>query len=685
MILAYYYLTFYTSTSIISKKNVTTFIKTEQKELKLQNQPFTIKAINIGSAIPGHDDKEFSITKQTYLKWFSQISDMNINTIRVFTIESPEFYKALKEYNKTQKKPLYLIQGIDAGDYEKNSSVDYFHESLKNSLINDSKVMIDVIHGKKIINYNAIYASGSFDADVSEWTIGYIIGTEWNDVTVEYTNRNHKNDHEYHGKYIKTTKEATPFERVLAEIGDTIFAYESNKYGTQRLLSFGNAPTTDPFTYDEAISDFFNKFTTVDISRLETTNKVKSGLFASFAVYTGYPDYYSLNGEHYQNSYKEYLKSLYNHYKMPIVISEFGYSTARGETINFQNEDYGHSSYTEEEQGEMIVKAIQTIQEVGINNFILYEWQDEWDKNVWNTMYSIDVTRSQYWHDIQTSTNSFGILTFENGKKETPVILDGKKDEWKKEDQILNKNGFQLSSKYDTTYLYLLIEKENLEFEEETIYLPIDITPKTGSKTSKFDNLKFDRAADFIIKINGSKNSKIVVQDRYNPLRAMYGKQLYWIEPFEKGNIPKKDSSNFEDIELITSFQNLNRQNGDYQIENKATVVKTGNLIYGISDPNHSKFNSLSDFYANGNIIEIRIPWGILNFSDPSLMMIHDDYYEHYGVEDYHINQMHIGIGTKENTIPFGTLSLKGWKERITYHERLKKSYDIIKNALKEE
>ncbi len=684
LILGYYYLTFYTSTNIVPKKDVKTFVKTEQKEIKVNNKPFTIQAINMGSSIPGHDDKEFAIKKETYLKWFSYISDMNINTIRVFTIESPEFYQALKEYNKKNKKPLYLIQGIDVGDYEKNSSIDYFHENLKTKLMNDVKIMIDVIHGKKIINYNSVYASGSFDADVSEWTIGYIIGTEWNDVTVEYTNRNHKEDNKYHGKYIETTKEAKPFERILAEVGDTIFSYESAKYGTQRLLSFGNASATDPFTYDEAISDFFNKFTTVDINRIKTTNKVKTGLFASFQAYTGYPDYYSLNGEHHQNSYKEYLKSINDHYNMPVVISEFGYSTARGETINFQNEDYGHSSYKEEEQGEMIVKAIETIREVGINNFIIYEWQDEWDKNVWNTMYTVDVTRSQYWLDIQTSTNCFGILTFESGKKETPVVLDGKKDEWKKEDQILNQNGFKLSSKYDSTYLYLLIEKENLSLEQP-IYIPIDTTPKTGSKTSKFDNLKFERATDFIIKIDGEKNSKIVVQDRYNPVRAMYGKQLYRINSFEKGNMPKKDSPNFEDIELITSFQNLNRQNEGYKIENDATLVKTGNLIYGIGDPKNKEFNSLSDFYSKGDIIEIRIPWGLLNFSDPSLMMIHDDYYEHYGVEDYHINKIHIGIGTQDQTIPFGSFSLKGWKEKITYHERLKKSYDIIKNALKEE
>lgn len=681
-ILGYYYLTFYTSFHLFKKQNSKAFITTKKQEILLNNKEFVIQAVNMGSAIPGHDDKEFAIKEDTYLKWFQQIQDMNINTVRVFTIESPEFYKALRNYNKKAKKPLYLIQGMDIGDYEKNSSVDYFDKTLKKQFLNDLKTMIDVIHGKKIINYNGVYASGTFRYDVSDWTIGYLIGTEWNDVTVEYTNRNHKDDTKYQGKYIETKEDAKPFERFLAEAGDIVFSYESEKYGTQRLVSFGNSPQTDPFTYDEAISDYFNKITTVDLNRLKTTSKVKSGLLASFQAYTGYPDYYGMNGEHYQNSYEEYLKTLREHYDIPVVISEFGYSTARGETINFQNETYGHSSYTEEEQGNMIVRAIKSIQKVGINNFILYEWQDEWDKNVWNTMYAIDTTRSQYWHDLQTSTNSFGILTFESGKKQPPVILDGKKNEWKEEDKVLNKNGFQLFAKYDTAYLYLLVEKENYSFENDTIYIPIDTTQETGSKTSDFDHLAFQRNTDFIIKINGKK-SKIVVQDRYNPLRAIYGQELYRIEPFDKGNSTPKESSTFEDIQLLTSFQNLLHSETGYKIENNATVVDTGYLVYGISDPNHKDFNSLSDFYSNGSMVEIRIPWGLLNFSDPSLMMIHKDYYEHYGVESYPINKIYIGVGTKDQTIPFGSFELKGWNNKVVYHERLKKSYDIIKNALK--
>lgn len=50
-----------------------------------------IKGVNIGAAKPGYFPGEFGITKEDYLRWFQYISDMNANTIRVYTIFKPEF------------------------------------------------------------------------------------------------------------------------------------------------------------------------------------------------------------------------------------------------------------------------------------------------------------------------------------------------------------------------------------------------------------------------------------------------------------------------------------------------------------------------------------------------------------------------------------------------------------------
>ena len=82
----------------------------------------------------------------------------------------------------------------------------------------------------------------------------------------------------------------------------------------------------------------------------------------------------------------------------------------------------------------------------------------------------------------------------------------------------------------------------------------------------------------------------------------------------------------------------------------------------------------------NGDDVEIKIPWQLLNFSDPSRMQIHDDYYDgNYGIEPLKIKEMFIGLGGEGNTIKMGQLKLEEWENTVSYHERLKEAYNVLK------
>ena len=40
---------------------------------------------------------------------------------------------------------------------------------------------------------------------------------------------------------------------------------------------------------------------------------------------------------------------------------------------------------------------------------------------------------------------------------------------------------------------------------------------------------------------------------------------------------------------------------------------------------------------------------------------------------------MFIGFGSEGNTIEMGCLKLKGWENTVSYHERLKEAYQVLK------
>ena len=85
----------------------------------------------------------------------------------------------------------------------------------------------------------------------------------------------------------------------------------------------------------------------------------------------------------------------------------------------------------------------------------------------------------------------------------------------------------------------------------------------------------------------------------------------------------------------------------------------------------------------DGDDIEIRLPWDLLNFSNPSQMQIHDDYYENYGIENLSVRGIYAGIGTengKDSRISMEWKELKGWGKNPAYHERLKQSYYMMQD-----
>ena len=674
------------------------WIENEQFVTKKYNgeiEKFKIKGVNIGLGLPGCFATERGINKETYLKWFRQIKEMGANTIRVYTIQGDDFYNALYEYNTNYKdNPLYLIHGVWLDDEIHMSNLEAHDKKFKENIIRNAKQTIDLIHGKlRLFN---IEASGKqkYNHDISKWVIGYILGVEWEGDTVMFTEKINQGMKEYKGKYIYT-EEASPFEIFLAEIVDKTISYESRKYGQHRNFALSNWCTTDPLEYTSKQKILNAKYAQVDVEHIKTTEKFKANQFVSYHVYPYYPEF-EYDGNNDKNLYKDYLIKINKHHSMPVVISEFGVPSSRGIAAYEQNRKLGRDqgNMTEKEQGNAIVSMYKDIMDSGSAGGIVFIWQDEWFKRTWNTMSSIDLKNTAYWSDYQTNEQYFGLLSFDPGKNKSISYPDGDNSEWTEKDIVQNKKDYSISSKYDEKYMYFMINLKGRNPKKEKVYIPIDTTQKSGSKKIKRFNIESNRGADFIISLEGDKNSKILVQDRYDKSKIIYAKYIYrYYNPFSEP--PKKSSDNFVLERMALSeldyfYKDKKIDINDYNVDKERVLRKNyyvlsqvmyiGNLVYGNGNPKSKDFNNLADFCYGKDFIEIRIPWQLLNFYNPSIMQIHDDYYEHYGVEPISIDKMYIGVGTANSKIELAPMKLKGWGKKVTYHERLKESYYILKD-----
>lgn len=693
----YNYIVYYQGDLFIPYKDeIQTFTKSQGESLMIDEgagfEVFDIKGVNLGLGKPGKFASEFAITKEEYLRWFKQIHELGANCIRTYTIAHADFYEAFYEFNQDNPSPLYLIHGVDVDDYLINSHRDAFDEEFYEEFLDNCKDTVDVIHGRFKSFSSAKTGSQTYKTDISPWVYGYIIGVEWDGDIVAFTNNTGPQLEQFHGDYLYT-EDANNFEIFLADMGDKMISYESKKYGDQRTIAFSNWSETDPFTYPENVSLQFRKITNIDVENIKSKESFQSGQYASYHAYPYYPEYSHFLNKNVENTYLDYLTRLNKHHSMPVVISEFGLPSSRAMESYEQNTDLGRNqgALSEKDQGEALVSLYNDIKVSGSAGGIMFLWQDEWFKRTTNTIPFVDLEQNVHWSDAQTNTQAFGLLTFDPGEKMSICYVDGDKSEWDETHLVSARENHKLFMKYDEKYIYFLVEKEGFNPKEEKFYIPIDLTEKSGSEFIKPLGLKTDRGTDFVIEINGENDSRVWVQDRYDKTQAIYGNQIVRSNN-QYENAPEKDSTKFNPIKMVLNeydyyYDGKPLTFGDYDFGSKGSkfyflfqTYETGKLVHGNANPAAKDFNSLADFSFGEDLVEIKIPWLMLNFSDPSDMKIHDDYYERYGVEFMKINKMYVGVGDGSSNLTMDPFNLKKLGKSPKYHERLKDSYDILQD-----
>ncbi|MDF2612376.1 MAG: hypothetical protein K0S71_162 [Clostridia bacterium] len=644
-----------------------------------------IKGVNIGAAKPSYFPGELGITKDDYKRWFKSIGEMNANSIRVYTILKPAFYEALFEYNQKTSRPIYLFQGVWLNEEDIASIGDAQNPKIKNQFKKDIQSLIDIIHGNAILPVKPGLAGGAYTKDISSYVAGWILGIEWDPDFVIRTNEQNAGDINYPGKYLFTVA-ASPFEKFLCEIGDFTIDYETSNYSMQRPLSFTNWVTTDtlshpnePMVKEDIVS--------VNTEHIKSYNNFKPGLFASYHIYPYYPDFMNyqqsytdfkdLNGK--VNTYRAYLKDLIKEHTVPVLVAEFGIPAARGKAHENIHMGFNQGNIDEKMQGAMDAFMLQNIYEEGYCGGLVFTWQDEWFKRTWNTM-DLDIPdRRAYWSNPQTNEQQFGVLAFDPGNVKSISYVDGIVSEWKKDKPIAESKKFRLYAKSDEKYLYLYGNIQNFDLANDKFIIPIDITPNSGNSFIKDTDISFPRPADFIITISGKETSRITVDAYYDAFYYMYAKELNMLSTNK--TFENKNSGLFNPIYLC-----LNRElvlPEDQRIL-PFSKYETGKLVFGNANPRLGAYNSLADFYANGDHVEIKIPWQILNVMDPSSKKIMDDFYKQSGITPMAIKSLYIGAVLIQNNLLLASeMSPYSWDkwDIPAYHERLKPSYYILKEA----
>ncbi|MCM1183384.1 MAG: family 2 glycosyl transferase [Roseburia sp.] len=657
------------------------YFKAQGKYLSVYNgtefEDIYVKGVNLGLGKPGYFPGETAISEEEYARWFRQIAEMNANCIRVYTIQPPSFYEAFYRYNRTADTPLYLFQGTWYDETRLSESADAYDEQLQTFLYQDMEDLVNLIHGNCTIPPTAGKASGTYVYDISPYVIGWILGIESDANFVSTTNDNHPDVTTYQGSYIRV-ENVEAFEVFWAQTGDYIITYEMENYQMQRPVSYSNWPTADVLEHPSETMDE-EYLVDLNMENLKATEAFRSGLFASYHIYPYYPNFMYTEKEYSDyrdadgtvNTYKAYLEDLIALHDMPVLVAEFGVPASRGVTHANPYTGFDQGNHTEEEQGEMLVSMMQDIYDTGYAGGLVFTWQDEWFKRTWNTENHTNVNRRAYWYDVMTCEQHFGVLDFVPGESQETVLLDGDASEWQPEDVLLETEGMTLSVKHDCAYLYLMVNKKDADYDTQRLLLPFDITPKSGSRV--YGDSTFERAADFVLVMDGKEDSRLLVQSYYD--RYLYEYDKYDRDIQATAETREPDNAVFRPI-----FHLLERE---LVLQDRAEIIplqrfESGHLVFGNSDYDSEEYNSLADFCYEGDILEIRIPWLLLNFRDPSTKEIEDDFWKNKYFSGIKADGIWIGLSAEEDgTIALVKYQWDNW-DYYPYFERLRKGYYML-------
>lgn len=648
-----------------------------------------IKGVNLGMGKPGHFPGEAAITEEEYYRWFEMIGEMNANSIRVYTLHPPGFYRALKRYNEEHKEKLYIFHGVWMNEEKLEESMDAYEKDNLRDFEKEMKKIVDVVHGNKIVDQEPGHASGAYQADVSEFVIGWLIGIEWNPYMVENTNKIHKGMRDFKGEYFQT-KDAEPFEAWIAQQMETIVQYEKDKYNWIRPLSFTNWVTTDILDHPAEPNDQ-EDLVNVNPNVIYTKGDMKkTEQFASYHIYPYYPDFFNYE-ESYQsyrdhrgenNSYAAYLNELHQVHRLPILVAEFGVPASRG--LTHENPfGWNQGFLSEKQQGEIVSRLYEDIMAEELLGGMIFTWQDEWFKRTWNTMDYDNPDRRPFWSNAQTNEQQFGLLSFDRNK----IRVDGNTEEWEDEPLYKGNKIKELYADHDERYFYL-----RMELDAESKGYPmilLDIIPNQGNHFINGRDLPgFSNGVDFIVNLNENE-SRIMVDDYYNLFNFQYGHQLEMIQP--KPPLPAKNSGNFSRIEYVLSRE-LFIPSQNRKIDFKS--YETGKLQAGNGNPEAEEYDSLADYtIAEDGTIEMRIPWLLLQAKDPSQKEFMADVYSEGLEGSVKIDQIYVGglyFDEQHNLIDSVPEITNGNLEKMKEYkweawdmplseERLKQSYYLIK------
>ncbi len=611
--------------------------------------PLFLKGINLGAALPGKYPSQFP-DEATYRGWIAEMAELGVNCLRVYTVHPPHFYQVLREHNlkatAAGKPPLWLIHGVwtelpPEDDFRDPAWYGEWKQEMRN--------VVDLLHGRANLMPRPGHSSGAYRADVSPWTLAIILGREWEPFSLEAFHAKYPGTSDWQGRFLGV-KGGTAIEVFMADAMETMLAYEHDTFHAQRPMAYTNWPTLDPLTHPTEstkaeeialrkarglpvdklqIREYDNDAFGLDMQKVTDGPELQAGLFASYHAYPYYPDFINLDPGYNQghdaegrNNYQAYLRDLVKHHtKHPMLVSEIGVPSSRL-AAHWQPQGFTHGGQEEREQGEQDVRFLRNIHAAGGAGGILFAWIDEWFKKNWLVIeFEEPLDRKPLWYNVQDAEENYGLIGMRPGKDGPTILIDGRDGDWAQVPVYQQGQGMTLKLKADEGWLHLGVWLDGglPDWSREALLLGLDtLDPALGSRRLPWGlPLRSDAGLESVVLFHGERDTALYLDAPYDLFTHRHSRP-YRTVAHEGGTflMPRTESNR----------DRLGRDGTAYPGHQQ----EIGWLRRGTQDRTHPAFDSRSEWLEarlpdGRGFLEARLPWGLLNVTDPSSHQVVQD------------------------------------------------------------
>lgn len=616
-------------------------------------QTFILKGMNMSYSLPGTRPGEFTVTEAQIYSWLEDLSELPFNTLRIYTVQSPRFYRALRRWNLDHPhKPFFLLQGVWIREpEEEGEALDYRSDENIHWVQDEIEKVVDVVYGRREIptptpefgGYGRAF--GSYHADVSPWLVGWLLGREMEPYTIEETHLRHREVDRYEGSLVSLPM-GNPSEALIAFYLDYMLNYQLEHYQEMNAFAFSNWPTLDPLThftepvFPVSSEDHFS----VDIERFTLSGGAEDvGQFASYHAYPYYPDFimyqpdYQVDDGTGVNGYLGYLLKLRSHHMTrPLVITEIGLPSSQG-SAHLNPSGLHHGGLTERQVGSGLKRMISNFKEADIAGYCIFEMLDEWFKRAWVVdRLELPASRRHLWYNPMSPEQNFGIIAMAPGPspEEGGHVINGREgtNEWP-DPQIKKERSagrgepgelLDITLDHDEGYFHIRLRVEPFEssdpeegWAKHDYWVVFDtLDPQRGDSCLDPECLlQIEQGVEFKLVIDHPDQALWLVDRPYD----LFGIWHNIREPWQIWSTVRNSSGRFVLHRTLT--------NVPYVYEGEELGIQrfqeTGWLPVGDSQ----RTDTRSNFAAASElgVIEIRIPWTLLAFTDPTTRRVVDD------------------------------------------------------------